>query len=1200
MASAFQKLFRKRHSKQQQHPPHTLQHRHDQDAEALNHHSASKHEHKRHHDGAPGYFTVGSLNSPQTSQSGSLASSTNIYSSTTRSQFDLSSTHNYGVRTRSVSFGAQSMLRDGSHGTQPWKSPLLSSSAQSVAVDQFGNLVHGEASSETDHASSRPTSDDEDDIDRNPIYAALMGQTHITTHFRHVKILFIPSQRAVQAIKNDVLQRDAYILLHACVASTIFKDQFVSLSSTSRTTFVSTPSDGWMDVTLTATLKPETHSVHFLLTKPASPKRSAIRFEQRLRVESEVTTYRSIPSSSSKRDRIRIRVLTMDGLVVPPSVFTKRNGAMPLPSVASSKATVTQTDGNDEDDQASSITFPSKGTANVDSLAMAIPTSRVFMVDYALMVSPPAELEALRVPLQAALRKLERASANFTNAYVYVPGFDTYNVSRIRRGILAKSWQTFEEVKKEAENSPDGEDKKPLANDVRARLLLLLENVVMGHCHGKVYNSICSMLRSSDNDLDMIIATYHDSHVSLSDLGVTLPIFHKTPTIFAHAIQAFVKLGDPDEDFESILTNREPSRIQNLAINLSNPLSPTSNCPQRFRIRTPLDSLDVMRGVLDDINAAYSNQPSNSGFSPEKPLLSTDDLLPLLSYVLIQAMPRKLVSLLYYVRLFGLSDATSADHNWSLVTFETAIEYLSRDPLRLCGFDNKPPTVSPPLHTSSSSVRSLSPQTTSPPIMQRNVSNRSANKQSRPPSLHSGGDFFSSNDTRYTDTFPCQATSRTKRPSSTYENLHDDRRPDRTALFKVPGPPASATTIKSHNEIPCTTTLSDDVHGHSDVAEKGWPSTHHRRAASVSSDLKIRPQIVMHASRVSLSRSGTFERSHSTQSSSENALHSDIGHSDEQAWRSSPPLPGGAGRRKSTDSWSSLLNFAGRNTSPDARLDEPESDSTASKPERRPHTRIHLPRSATMSMTSPSASSTTNWLSAWTADWGRGSQSMSPSSSGMERTTSKDTSRPASIVSQDESLLSPILLPRTSSNRSIAGMVFPSMDSVPSLETHEHTLEDEGTGSSPRDPVSLKFSRRASGTPSLDQSTIRLGKSPVQENDVTGKNGDSPGKQAHHRRRTRSRLLSTSSPAEPLPPRLSADAASVLTSNHHHDVELSSLAANLQLGSFIQAPPDENILTNNAKRASTSPYTSPRAPLLRLHIPSPVDERADPLAGRGP
>lgn len=643
-------------------------------------------------------------------------------------------------RSRSASFGAQAMLRGysdssrsswlGGHATL--QSPMPTSS---VHVDQFGLLVPdsegmGLATSSLGHGgttSGAESAYEEEpakyDVDDNPLYRRLTQSDSLSRAWSSARLVLLPSKSNAGDLP---LEESTYVGLHALVPSHLFKDQYVStLSNTESGAFNmrgqddngSTTGSEWDQYTITVTLEPESQSIHWLISSLSHTQKTTA-YEQTLRVANETTVYRTVEKgrgagSSKKKERIKVRIITVDGPVVPGHLSSKSSTIDASPSEPADEGS---------NSEVTAIAFPSREPSMNPLKSSTAPasdgsppssshlthdltllSSRHFFADLDYLLDPSSSFAG---PFAEALRFVTRATAEFTNAYVYVPGFDAYNVSRIRRGILAKAWLGFESTcraqgQKESEKNGPAEGLERLFNpEDRSKLLLLFENVVMGYCHGKIYGSIRAFQWQADDAFDGIVATYHDCDVTTQDLQVQVDGIQNRPELFDHAVGLLSCLGDAEEDFDYLLSFPDHLRIRAFAERGRLPVcsDTLTGVPQsayqqcsRVRMRTPQDALGVLKATIEEIGAVAERAQAHGrsrtamvSTVARNTNLSMDELLPLLSYVVIRAAPRRLRSLLYYIRAFGISEATPSELNWALINTEAVVEYLRTDPLRLC------------------------------------------------------------------------------------------------------------------------------------------------------------------------------------------------------------------------------------------------------------------------------------------------------------------------------------------------------------------------------------------------------------------------------------------------------------------------------------------------------------------------------------
>ncbi|ORZ27572.1 hypothetical protein BCR41DRAFT_392041 [Lobosporangium transversale] len=114
---------------------------------------------------------------------------------------------------------------------------------------------------------------------------------------------------------------------------------------------------------------------------------------------------------------------------------------------------------------------------------------------------------------------------------------------------------------------------------------------------------------------------------------------------------------------------------------------------------TPVEKAYCIKLVLDMIAAAAEEHLMNGqgfGFVHKKRSevsVTTDDFIPLLAIVIIQAKITRLGSNLFYIQRFRIN-TPKPDLDFALVTFETSINFLKSDPLKLLNVDNTPTPLS--------------------------------------------------------------------------------------------------------------------------------------------------------------------------------------------------------------------------------------------------------------------------------------------------------------------------------------------------------------------------------------------------------------------------------------------------------------------------------------------------------------------------
>ncbi|KAF9193786.1 hypothetical protein BGZ50_007079 [Haplosporangium sp. Z 11] len=121
---------------------------------------------------------------------------------------------------------------------------------------------------------------------------------------------------------------------------------------------------------------------------------------------------------------------------------------------------------------------------------------------------------------------------------------------------------------------------------------------------------------------------------------------------------------------------------------------------------TPLEKVYSIKLVLDIIATVAEDHlmyDQGVGFVQKKRsevCVTTDDLIPLLAIVIIQARMMRLGSNLFYLQNFRIN-TPKPDLNFALVTFEASIEFLKTDPLGIMNSDQTRPPSSVGIHSPS-------------------------------------------------------------------------------------------------------------------------------------------------------------------------------------------------------------------------------------------------------------------------------------------------------------------------------------------------------------------------------------------------------------------------------------------------------------------------------------------------------------------
>ncbi|KAF9091425.1 hypothetical protein BGX29_010953 [Mortierella sp. GBA35] len=367
-----------------------------------------------------------------------------------------------------------------------------------------------------------------------------------------------------------------------------------------------------------------------------------------------------------------------------------------------------------------------------------MPSVRNFSSDMAFLESLPE--------LSRALRDFNNLCQEFENTYVYIRGFATYTLDKLRL-IYEKAYRDClgDSVKLQ----------KMLMNGVQAEqdtFAELIENVVLGKLYQKLFiHSLVPCYAQRDVEVDETIATYHRYLFSLGghrglDSGSCLastegPLLTETLKKLGlsdkmrtmrvdHALEGAAGLfrawdqQSQEDTFRAMASQRNtrPSIVQEteqerkrrelreslrVFVQNSRPRPESRSMNHGFSSEqtddvdedeedvdyvwnTPLEKVICIKQVLDTIAIVAEDHLMNgqgAGFVQRKRSevsVTTDDFIPLLAIVIVQARMMRLGSNMFYLQKFRVNSPKS-DHSFALVTFEASVEFLKTDPLGLLG-----------------------------------------------------------------------------------------------------------------------------------------------------------------------------------------------------------------------------------------------------------------------------------------------------------------------------------------------------------------------------------------------------------------------------------------------------------------------------------------------------------------------------------
>ncbi|KAF9911133.1 hypothetical protein EC991_004687 [Linnemannia zychae] len=370
-----------------------------------------------------------------------------------------------------------------------------------------------------------------------------------------------------------------------------------------------------------------------------------------------------------------------------------------------------------------------------------MPPVRNFSSDMAFLESFPE--------LSRALRDFNNLCQEFEKTYVYIRGFATYTLDKLRL-IYEKAYRDClgDSVKLQ----------KMLMHGIQAEqdsFAELIENVVLGKLYQKLFiHSLVPCYSQRDVEVDETIATYHRYLFSLGghrgiDSGSCLastegPLLTETLKKLGlsekmrtmrvdHALEGAAGLfrAWDQQSLEDTMgsmssqRNSTPSIVQEteqerkrrelreslrVFVQDSRPKSESRASNHGFSSEqaedadeddeqdvdyvwnTPLEKVICIKQVLDTIAIVAEDHLMHGqgvGFVQRKRSevsVTTDDFIPLLAIVIIQARMMRLGSNMFYLQKFRIN-APKSDHSFALVTFEASVEFLKTDPLGLLGLE---------------------------------------------------------------------------------------------------------------------------------------------------------------------------------------------------------------------------------------------------------------------------------------------------------------------------------------------------------------------------------------------------------------------------------------------------------------------------------------------------------------------------------
>ncbi|XP_042905491.1 ankyrin repeat domain-containing protein 27 isoform X2 [Parasteatoda tepidariorum] len=177
---------------------------------------------------------------------------------------------------------------------------------------------------------------------------------------------------------------------------------------------------------------------------------------------------------------------------------------------------------------------------------------------------------------------------------------------------------------------------RPVIDYSRNDISAAIENYTMFHVHDKVFPVVKKSCLEEDKKLTQKLLSLYDSHVTPDQLGVQEAFCCQTPSAIVE-LASLNSRGSPAEKLNCLLSTLE------------------------------VLNQDVENFLLETCYLVRNR---------DVPCLTSDDLIPLLAFVIVQSRPQYFISNLQYVQNFCWENSPADKLSFGLVTFQAAKEFL--------------------------------------------------------------------------------------------------------------------------------------------------------------------------------------------------------------------------------------------------------------------------------------------------------------------------------------------------------------------------------------------------------------------------------------------------------------------------------------------------------------------------------------------
>eukprot|EP01130_Rhizamoeba_saxonica_P017629 TRINITY_DN8587_c0_g1_i1.p1 TRINITY_DN8587_c0_g1~~TRINITY_DN8587_c0_g1_i1.p1 ORF type:complete len:484 (+),score=93.59 TRINITY_DN8587_c0_g1_i1:44-1495(+) len=273
------------------------------------------------------------------------------------------------------------------------------------------------------------------------------------------------------------------------------------------------------------------------------------------------------------------------------------------------------------------INKPFIGNANMNAIAGKDPYSDMDVLGTSKELKLCIEFLLSYPENELILKKLNNEMKDFKNSYVIIEGFESDVINKVHHLIM----------KYEENLICANQDYRYMQQDpeLAHELSLIIESYITGGLFGLL---IIEFRR--------IFATQNASFQRRC-------IYHRTKPL---------RYFDIPEVFEGPHFDHPISVLSQLETN-----------------QTPMEMLNVLKVGTDAIYEAIGKNITHNGGNKDKEAITTDELIPVFSYILTRTNLRYIESDVYYMQNFVFTNISNTELAFNLINFQAAISFLKSD-----------------------------------------------------------------------------------------------------------------------------------------------------------------------------------------------------------------------------------------------------------------------------------------------------------------------------------------------------------------------------------------------------------------------------------------------------------------------------------------------------------------------------------------